>query len=212
MYMRVTCDSNEIQLGVIRRIQERCDAVGVMFWLFGGWGIDALTGGNRRRHHDIDLLTALADRGRFQDVVAPLVADVPEDTAHKLRFVACDVQCDTRFFQALPEGTLVLDLDANDPCVYPTPADSFPVTPNADLGFPCRAISWAAQYVAKAGYRYYKDEPLREKDREDLHTIGKHLSASQRKLLDALFPGIPKERYDHELRARPNGQGEPQRG
>jgi len=139
--MQMVLDPNWAQLDVIRRIQGRCDAAGVMFWLFGGWGIDALCGRIRRLHHDVDLLTALDDRGRFRDAIAPLATEMPEDTAFKLRFIASGVQCDTRFFRALADGTLVLDLDANDPCVYPTPADSFPVTLNGDLGFPCRAIS-----------------------------------------------------------------------
>jgi hypothetical protein len=112
-----------------------------------------------------------------------------------LRFVKSGIQCDSRFFYMLPDGRIVSDLSAGDPLVYPWPPDSFPEKPNGVLdGRPVRAISWSAQFVAKAGYTaFQKGTPLREKDKADLEVVREHLAAAVACELEACFPGIPKD-------------------
>ena len=43
---------------------------GIEAWLDGGWGVDALLGEQTRQHKDVDLVVALSDVPRMQDLVA----------------------------------------------------------------------------------------------------------------------------------------------
>jgi len=180
---------------LIQELTDACELSGVKAWLLGGWGIEALCGTIRRTHYDIDLLVSASDRKLYRQLVALIGAAIHEDAPQKLRFIKNGIQVDTRFFYALPDGRLVSDLDADDPMVYPWPRDSFPEQFNGELnGNPIRAISWSAQFVAKAGYSAFKkDVSLREKDKSDLEFIRKHLSVSAIEELENCFPGIPKD-------------------
>jgi hypothetical protein len=187
-------DRNHEHLQLIRRILAAHESAGIKVWLLGGWGIDALYGSIRRSHHDIDLILRLADRPIHQEVMGSMADGTPEDVPQKLRSLLDGIQCDTRYFGVLPDGKLVSDLDADDPLVYPWPPDSFPEPINGELsGIPVRAISWSAQYVAKAGFAaFQKGVPLRARDRIDLALIESQLPEPVLRGLRSWFPGIPK--------------------
>jgi hypothetical protein len=198
-----TMDKNRNQehLRLIGQIMKAHDSAGIKVWLLGGWGIDALCGLVRRAHHDIDLILQLSNRATHRRLVGEIADSVPEDAPQKLRSLIGGVQCDTRFFHVLPDGMLVSDFDATDPLLYPWPPDSFPDQVNGQLsGGAVRAISWSAQFVAKAGFSaFQKGVTLRPKDKIDLALIGKHLPPGASHALQSWFPGIPK----HEARAQP---------
>jgi hypothetical protein len=187
-------DQNREHLSLIRRVTSACESRGVRIWLLGGWGVDALCGAVRRAHHDVDFIARLSDREACRRLAGSVADEIPEDTPQKLRFLKSGIQCDTRFFYVLPDGAPVSDLDAHDPLVYPWPADSFPEQPNGILeGTALRAVSWSAQFVAKAGFsRFREGVPLREKDEADLAVIRGHLGAGVLEELERHFPGIPK--------------------
>jgi lincosamide nucleotidyltransferase A/C/D/E len=42
---------------------------GIRTWLYGGWACDALVGEQTRRHADLDLVLAVADRGRAVEIL-----------------------------------------------------------------------------------------------------------------------------------------------
>jgi lincosamide nucleotidyltransferase A/C/D/E len=60
-------------------VLDQLDRAGVVVWLDGGWGVDALLGGQSRPHQDLDLVidrddceaaqTALAGTGFHDDLV-----------------------------------------------------------------------------------------------------------------------------------------------
>lgn len=192
----MTENRNEQHLSLIGEIMGGCESAGIRVWLFGGWGIDALLGTIRRAHRDIDLILHLSNRSAYRGQVLAIAAKISEDTPQKLRVPKDGIQCDTRFFHVLPDGRLVSDLDAHDSSVYPWPPDSFPEEVNGVIdGTPVRAVSWSAQFVAKAGYSaFQKGVPLREKDEADLEIIRKHLPPGMAEELEHYFPGIPKDR------------------
>ena len=192
----MTSESNAAQLDLIREIVAMSQAAGLRVWLLGGGGIDALCGEIRREHHDIDLITPLEWRDELRTVVRQLAGTVAEDTPQKLRFVTNGIQCDVVFFQTNSQGLLVSDLLADGPLVYPWPPDSSPARINGSLGgVDCWAISWAAQFVAKEGYKDVEpDSTLREKDRIDLRTIREHIPASEQEELRTFLPGVPRDR------------------
>lgn len=54
--------SNVVMTGAqVVDIAEGLRMAGVRFWIFGGWGIDALVGEQTRPHHDLDLLVDAED-------------------------------------------------------------------------------------------------------------------------------------------------------
>ena len=193
--MSMTSESNAAQVDLIREIVALSYAAGLRAWLLGGWGIDALCGEIRREHHDIDLITRLEWRDELRTVVRELAGSIAEDTPQKLRFVANGIRCDAVFFHTDSQGLFVSDLVATDPLVYPWPPDSFPARFNGSLGgVDCWAISWAAQFVAKEGYKNVEPEStLREKDRADLRTIREHIPASEQEELRRFLPGVPRD-------------------
>lgn len=188
-------NNNKAQARLLLGLLSACRAANVKLWLLGGWGVDALCGVVTREHTDVDFIAELSSRPVLREVASAFADEVTEDTPEKLHLVRDGTDFDIVFYQRLPDGSLALDLDAADPCVYPTPPDSFPAEPNGSvLGTPCRAISWGAQYVARQGFCYFRDEPLRPRDEQDLAIIREYLSEAERAELAHYFPGIPRSR------------------
>lgn len=187
-------ERDRAHVGIIRDLFAACEALGLKVWLLGGWGIDALLGKMTREHHDVDLITRSASRDALRKAVREFADQIGEDCPLMLRFGRLGLRVDTRFFYRLTDGTLVSDLDASDPCVYPWPPGSFPEEPNGWLqGSRCRAISWEAQYVAKEGFSCIKEgKPLRPKDEADLIVIRQHVAEARLTELKRYFPGIPR--------------------
>ncbi len=183
-----------MQEAVIREVLQAFGSRGIKIWLLGGWGIDALLGCVSRAHKDIDLIARLQDREAIRKAVSSLADSVVEDSDVKLLFFLNELRTDIIFFYALPDGTLVSDLDTDDRCVYAWPPGSFPEGPGGKLfDMPCRAITWEAQYVAKQGYSHFKkDAELREKDTKGLAVIRDHLPKGAEEELTRYFPGIPR--------------------
>lgn len=53
----------------VRSVLDRLDAAGIVWWVDGGWGIDALLGEETRPHDDLDLVVARADLPRVQEAL-----------------------------------------------------------------------------------------------------------------------------------------------
>lgn len=186
-------DQNQAQLDLIREIVSECEANNVRIWLFGGWGIDALQGIVTREHGDIDMLAEESSRETLSKVLNRIgVCDIrPEFNLGKN-----GIGLDIGFTLTHSDGTVVSDVSPDDPNVYPWPPGSFPDECNGSLpGLSCRAISWEAQYIAKAGYRNaFPDTTPRTKDEADLETIARFLPADRRREVEEKwFGGIPRE-------------------
>ena len=186
---------NRAQLELIRELFSACERRKVRFWLFGGWGIDALLGRVTREHSDIDILAETSSRQALRSALESIGGEL-SDKGAGWRYVGNGVRADISFLFAHSDGAVVSDIDPDDPDVYPWPEDSFPEECNGLLaGFRCRAVSWEAQYVAKAGYRnVFPDISLRAKDESDLETIARYVPEEKRRELEeTVFEGIPRE-------------------
>ncbi len=187
-------NKNKKQIKIIKDLKYICDQKSLKFCILGGWGIDALLGRITREHNDIDIITDYQDFKLYRSLIHEFADEIIEDSEVRLWFYKRGIKCDTRFYQKLKNGELIMDLDRNDPLVYPTPPDSFPDRFNGKLpGIEIRAVSWSFHYTAKEGYHCYIDVPLREKDKKDLELIRKNLSANRRKELIKYFPGIKRD-------------------
>ncbi|HJT99595.1 MAG TPA: amino acid transporter, partial [Actinomycetes bacterium] len=51
-------------------VLDRLEAAGLVVWLDGGWGVDALVGAESRPHRDLDLAIARDDRPAAQAALA----------------------------------------------------------------------------------------------------------------------------------------------
>jgi len=192
--MATISDNNKRQIEIIKELKALCDSSNLKFWILGGWGIDALLNKITREHNDIDIIVSYADRSLYRNLIRKFADEMIEDSEVRLWFCKYDIKCDTRFYQKLKNGELIMDLDKSDPLVYPTPPDSFPDEINGKfLGVKIRAASWSFHYAAKEGYYCYINVPLREKDKEDLDVIYKNLSEARREELKRYFPGIKRE-------------------
>lgn len=192
---KLLSDRNKAQLALIRDLFAECERRGIRIWLFGGWGIDALLGRVSREHNDIDILVEAGSRDALREVLMHILGEVGD---HNMgwRCMKNGARADIFFILHCSDGTPVIDVAGGDPNVYPWPPGSFPDKLNGRLpGLSCRAISWDAQYVAKAGYSTsFPDKELRDKDHLDLETIVRRVSAVRRHELEAKwFGGIPRD-------------------
>jgi lincosamide nucleotidyltransferase A/C/D/E len=63
----------------VTELLDRLRQAGVLAWLDGGWGVDALLGEQSRLHSDLDLVVARADLEVVQDVLWQLRFEVLRD-------------------------------------------------------------------------------------------------------------------------------------
>jgi Aminoglycoside-2''-adenylyltransferase len=75
-------------------VLDQLDRAGLMVWLDGGWGVDALVGHQSRPHRDLDLVIARDDSPAAQAVLAglgfqPDLAAVPGLSARPTRPMRC---------------------------------------------------------------------------------------------------------------------------
>jgi len=187
-------DGQERQLELLRLLFTECEEQGLRIWLFGGWGIDTLLGRITRSHTDIDVLTKSSSRRALRMILEQLGGALC-DNGTGWWYNWHDIGVDIGFLLTHRNGTVVSDINKDDPCVYPWPPGSFPEECNGRLpSLTCRAITWEAQYIAKDGYcKAIPDTSLREKDLVDLEIIRRHISPERRIELETWFPGIPRE-------------------
>src|SRR5215207_2411618 len=136
------------------------DAIGVTFWIDGGWCVDALLGRETRPHEDLDI--ALEER-HVPALRAFLEArgyrDVPRDDTRRWNFVLGDDhgrQVDVHAFIFDAAGNVV------DGIAYP--ADSLTGT-GVIAGHTVRCI--AAEYAVP----FHTGYPLRDKDWHDVTSL-----------------------------------------
>ena len=59
------------------------DAGGIDYWVYGGWGIDALVGEQTRTHHDLDLGVRLDDVARVEALLPQFRRESEEASYYK---------------------------------------------------------------------------------------------------------------------------------
>lgn len=183
---------NQTQLILLKCFLNLCKEKNIETWLMGGWGLDFLLSNETRSHSDIDLIVARKDYFPLSEIIINFADLVTQNSEQKIKFFKNGIGFDLCFFFKIDQQ-YYLDLDEQDSMVYPMPRNSFSKNNFSKLsGIEAVTISWEAQYVAKKGYFYYSNKPLREKDKQDLRMIENNLSESLDKL-DLLLPGVEKE-------------------
>jgi lincosamide nucleotidyltransferase A/C/D/E len=72
----------------VLHVLDRLDAAGIDWWIDGGWGVDALLGGETRPHDDLDLVVPRQDLDRLPALFPELTR--AEDEWWPARFVLQD--------------------------------------------------------------------------------------------------------------------------
>lgn len=124
---------------------------GILVWVDGGWGVDALLGEQTRPHADLDIALQHKDVPKLRELLEERgYRDVPRDDTRDCNFVLGD-----------DAGHLVdvhsYTLDSHGKCVFglPYPADSLTGTGTIN-GYPVRCIS--AQWMVNFHTGYELDE------------------------------------------------------
>ena len=96
----------QTQMAVIGEIGDALVAAGIGWWLFGGWGLDALVGRITRAHGDIEVWVAMADGGPARRALeargfVAVGAQPPEESQE---FERRGVGLSTAFFVATADG------------------------------------------------------------------------------------------------------------
>lgn len=145
----------------------------------GGWGLDFLYSKETKSDSDIDFILDKKNYSIISNIVINFADTISINTREKIKFIKNIISFDICFFFKI-DNKYFLDLDENDPLVYPMPGNSFPYKQKASFsGITATTISWEAQYVAKQGYFHCSKKPLREKDKLDLSIIIENLTFSQ---------------------------------
>lgn len=149
----------------VRSVLDALSALGVTFWVAGGWGVAALVGRQTREHRDLDLLVDATDLDTCLAVLGGS-GYVTETDALPIRLeLAADpgrrVDVHPLVFDAAGNGVLA----AHDGSSSDYPAAAFTLGHIRDRDVPC--LTAAHQRLVHEGY------PHREQDRHDLAQLSR---------------------------------------
>jgi lincosamide nucleotidyltransferase A/C/D/E len=151
-------------LSVVASLQQ----AGVLVWLDGGWGVDALVGEQIREHDDLDCIIALSDAPAARDALASLGFAVTLDEL-PTRFVVRD-----QFDRRVDFHTVTFDVSGGatqllqDGTIAPYPAQGFSGSGHV-AGVRVACLTAAVQSLHHLGY-----DPD-EKDHQDMRLLADRL-------------------------------------
>jgi lincosamide nucleotidyltransferase A/C/D/E len=164
----------EIDAADASRILGQLEAAGLVVWLDGGWGVDALVGRQTRPHRDLDLAIARDDLAAAQQTLAPagFVHDLTAVPGLPARLVLVDadgrrVDLHPLVFDRYGCGWQELGADAWG--AYP--AEELTAT-GVIAGRAVRCKSPALEVRHRLGY------PLTGTDRHDLVLLARHFGVA----------------------------------
>jgi lincosamide nucleotidyltransferase A/C/D/E len=138
----------EMDLDTVLDVWSTCEALGIGLWLDGGWGVDALLGGQTRPHEDLDVAIEERDLPRLRALLeARGYREVPKTDSSPWNFVLGDDRG-----REVDLHVVVLDEAGNGRLGPPENGLSYPaaaLTGNGTLrGTPVRCISpeWAVRF------------------------------------------------------------------
>jgi lincosamide nucleotidyltransferase A/C/D/E len=174
------------QLEVLSEIIEVTDRAGIAVWFVGGYGIDALEGRITRPHGDIDIMAEDADLDRLHAAALAGGFHVDDYTPpHHVMASKDGVHVDCIVWRRLEDGRVAID--TGEKGIFAMPPEALCEEPNGALcGRPVRSGGYELIYCLKAGFRAYApDAELRDKDRQDLEILCRHISPERRQELHA---------------------------
>jgi hypothetical protein len=159
-------------LHVIRDMTEALTAAGVEHWLFGGWAIDFHLGMITRPHDDIDViiwshdrahLSMVLQRHAFQPIVAP--------SSEHLYFAKAGQWIEISFIERHHSGAIITPGRWAD---WPWQDGAFTAGRRQLHGVWCSVTNLACIIESKQEFQTHApDQPLRQKDRDDLAHVHK---------------------------------------
>ena len=148
----MTCMKPEMPSSALVELLSLFDAAGILVWLDGGWGVDALLGTQTRPHKDADIIVALVDVPRLQEALAQRAFAFARGTPPH-SFVLADgrgLEVDIHAAAFDEEGNGVYRMESGDVWIYP--AVGF-TGRGVVAGTSVRCLSPAAQVLCHAhGY------------------------------------------------------------
>jgi Aminoglycoside-2''-adenylyltransferase len=100
-------EKTEGQLRVIRDVVAVLKAAGISAWLFGGWGLDAMTGRINREHDDVEFWVERvhAERSKVALLEAGAAALTTQPPEEACEYVWGDVLFSTAYFDRQSDGS-----------------------------------------------------------------------------------------------------------
>jgi lincosamide nucleotidyltransferase A/C/D/E len=140
------------------------EGAGIIVWIDGGWGVDALLEEQTREHDDLDLVLELAACERLEATLEAegyeRVVGAPPKSFVLVDGIGRQVDAHPVEFDANGDGLYVMD----DGVIWPYPAEGFSGRGRV-AGRPVRCLSPATQVIVHAGYE------LTEKDFRELRLL-----------------------------------------
>jgi hypothetical protein len=166
------------QLLLIGELASALEKYQISWWLFGGWGLDALLGRLTREHGDVEcwidrkdcvaVQTALEERG-----FVALETQLPEES---VEYMWHGIQCSTALFDRNADGTF-RTVGRWDDWVFPPGSFGTVLGQLQTLRVP--VMSAAGMLTMKEQYASLRNgKPLREKDRRDIPILRQLLGAA----------------------------------
>jgi hypothetical protein len=165
-------ESNEGQLGIIRKVTTVMQAADIPAWLFGGWGLDARIGRITRQHGDVEFWVERihAERSKAVLVGAGATALTTQPPEEAREFTWDDVPFSTAYFDPQPDGTSVQLLGRWSDWLFPP--GSFGHEPVVLDGTPVLAMSAAGMLAMKEQFPHLRNgRPWRQKDIADIEIL-----------------------------------------
>lgn len=135
-------------LGDVLAVLDLADRAGVRLWIDGGWGVDALLGGQTRGHGDLDVVLEARHLYAFRDALS----------GHGFTPDGEDAATVWNFLMAHPDGAvvdlhvIVFDSDGNGVLGPPQAGSAYPVAALtgrgqiAGRGVDCVCAQWAVRF------------------------------------------------------------------
>lgn len=161
----------QTQIAVISEIGRALDAAEIGWWLFGGWGLDALVGRITRDHGDIEVWVEMAKATPARRALeaygfAALGTQPPEESQE---FERQGMGLSTAFFVRGDDGWAHPEGRWSD---WRFPPGSFGTATGKLGGQVVPVMSASGMLAMKTQYAGLRNgKPLREKDRLDLPTL-----------------------------------------
>jgi len=148
----------------VLEVLECLEAAGIMVWLDGGWGIDALVGSETRPHDDLDIVMAMAQRDDAQDALRGLgfalaVDELPTRCVFR---DPTDRRIDVHPVTFARDGSGLQQQPDGDPFRYP-PEGLVGIGAIAGRSFPCLT----PELQLRCHLAYEPDDD----DRHDMHVL-----------------------------------------
>ena len=173
-FMKTTArlsDATLKQLAIIAEIRDAMAAAGVLWWLFGGWGLDARIGRVTRDHHDLEFWIHHQDAQPTREALAARGFTLTT-TAHpeeSQEFEKDGVRLSSAFLYQVGSDTPECAGRWSD---WRFPPNSFDASPGRLGELEVPAMSAEGMLAMKEQFRFLRNgKPLRDKDLRDIELL-----------------------------------------